>query len=132
MSPANHSYYLREYYHLNKFAKGELDFAGDHERAADETTTSMRTAPPKRAATAFSNSGTNSRHLVRCGWLGALKTTVSSCAVGSWEAGNSARARPFSDGANSAHDAATRRASSWELAPTAGGVEVGTGSGAGA
>ena len=29
MSPANHSYYLREFYHHNKLAKGELEFAGE-------------------------------------------------------------------------------------------------------
>jgi polyhydroxyalkanoate synthase subunit PhaC len=29
MSPANHSYYLREFYQHNKLAKGELEFAGE-------------------------------------------------------------------------------------------------------
>jgi polyhydroxyalkanoate synthase subunit PhaC len=29
MSPANHSYYLREFYHHNKLSKGELVFAGE-------------------------------------------------------------------------------------------------------
>ncbi len=29
MSPANHSFYLREFYHNNKLAKGELEFSGE-------------------------------------------------------------------------------------------------------
>jgi polyhydroxyalkanoate synthase len=37
MSPANHNYYLREFYHENKLAKGELEFAGEHLDLGDVT-----------------------------------------------------------------------------------------------